>query len=154
MRRRYRRPTEIGFYLTSHYLEWVTRSKLVFEELDNDSTKKIDKTNKASGKVYLGGVDERGREGQRENEQERLLVVEIEMLDNKHVLRVDQDELEIVIPQIGGLVKIVNGAYRNSNARLMGVDTDKFCAKVKIEKGVYDGRVLNAIDYEDICKLA
>lgn len=81
-------------------------------------------------------------------------VGEIEMLDNKHVLRVDQDELETVIPQIGGLVRIVNGAYRSSNARLLGVDTDHFCAKVKIEKGIYDGRVLKAIDYEDICKLA
>ncbi|ESR34502.1 hypothetical protein CICLE_v10005088mg [Citrus x clementina] len=81
-------------------------------------------------------------------------VGEIEMLEKKHVLRVDQDELETVIPQIGGLVRIVNGAYRGSNARLLGVDTDKFCAQVKIEKGVYDGRVLNAIDYEDICKLA
>ncbi|KAK2650208.1 hypothetical protein Ddye_017697 [Dipteronia dyeriana] len=81
-------------------------------------------------------------------------VVEIETLDNKHVLRVDQDELETIIPHIGGLVKIVNGEYRCSNARLVGVDTNKFCAKVKIEKGVYDGRVPNAIDYEDICKLA
>ncbi|GAY49508.1 hypothetical protein CUMW_119660, partial [Citrus unshiu] len=43
---------------------------------------------------------------------------------------------------------------KGSNARLLGVDTDKFCAKTKIEKGVNDGRVLNAIDYEDICKLA
>ncbi|KAJ4713549.1 DNA/RNA-binding protein KIN17 [Melia azedarach] len=81
-------------------------------------------------------------------------VGEIEMLDNKHRLRVDQDELETVIPQIGGLVRIVNGAYRGSNARLLGVDTDNFCAHMKIEKGVYDGRVLKAIDYEDICKLA
>ncbi|MBA7573361.1 hypothetical protein ES708_15157 [subsurface metagenome] len=45
-------------------------------------------------------------------------VGEIEMLDSKHVLRVDQEELETVIPQIGGLVRIVNGAYRGSNARL------------------------------------
>ncbi|CAK9317780.1 unnamed protein product [Citrullus colocynthis] len=81
-------------------------------------------------------------------------VGEIEMLDGKHVLRVDQEELETVIPQIGGLVRIVNGAYRGSNARLLGVDTDKFCAKVQIEKGVYDGRMLKAVEYEDICKLA
>ncbi|KAK8976585.1 hypothetical protein V6N11_057185 [Hibiscus sabdariffa] len=39
-------------------------------------------------------------------------------------------------------------------SRLLGVDTDKFCAKVQIEKGVYDGRVLKAIEYEDICKVA
>ncbi|KAF3330003.1 DNA/RNA-binding protein KIN17 [Carex littledalei] len=81
-------------------------------------------------------------------------VGEIEMLETKHKLRIDQDELETVIPQIGGLVKIVNGAYRGLNAKLLSVDTRKFCAKVQIEKGVYDGRVLQAVDYEDISKLA
>ena len=69
-------------------------------------------------------------------------VGEIEMLDSKHVLRVDQEELETVIPQIGGLVRIVNGAYRGSNARLLSVDTDNYCTRVQIEKGIYDGRVL------------
>lgn len=81
-------------------------------------------------------------------------VGEIQMLDSKHVLRVDQAELETVIPQIGGLVKIVNGAYRGSNAKLLSVDVDKYSAKLRIEKGLYDGRVLQAVDYEDICKLA
>ncbi|URD89589.1 Antigenic determinant of rec-A protein [Musa troglodytarum] len=71
-------------------------------------------------------------------------VGEIEMLESKHVLRVDQEELETVIPQIGGLVRIVNGAYRGSNARLLSVDTERYCAKVQIEKGVYDGRILQA----------
>ncbi|KAJ9565264.1 hypothetical protein OSB04_001230 [Centaurea solstitialis] len=80
-------------------------------------------------------------------------VGEIEMLESKHKLRVDQEELETVIPQIGGLVKIVNGAYRGSNARLLSVNTEKFCAKVQIEKGIYDGRVIHAIEYEDICKI-
>jgi DNA/RNA-binding protein KIN17 len=81
-------------------------------------------------------------------------VGEIEMLDSKHVLRVDQDELETVIPQIGGLVRIVNGAYRGSNARLLFVDTERFSAKLQVEKGLYDGKVLRAIEYEDICKIA
>ncbi|KAJ8540372.1 hypothetical protein K7X08_030291 [Anisodus acutangulus] len=81
-------------------------------------------------------------------------VGEIEMLENKHVLRVDQEELETVIPQIGGLVRIVNGAYRGSKARLLAIDTDNFCAKVQIERGIYDGKILKAIDYEDISKLA
>uniref|UniRef100_A0A0A9E4H6 Antigenic determinant of rec-A protein n=1 Tax=Arundo donax TaxID=35708 RepID=A0A0A9E4H6_ARUDO len=81
-------------------------------------------------------------------------VGEIEMLESKHVLRIDQDELETVIPQIGGLVRIVNGAYRGSNARLLSVDTEKFSAKVQVEKGLYDGKVLRAIEYEDICKVA
>ncbi|KAI4318914.1 hypothetical protein MLD38_032569 [Melastoma candidum] len=78
---------------------------------------------------------------------------EIEMIETKHVLRVDQEELETVIPQIGGLVRIVNGAYRGELARLLSINTDMFCAKVEIEKGVYEGRVLPAIEYEDICKV-
>ncbi|XP_031490273.1 KIN17-like protein [Nymphaea colorata] len=80
-------------------------------------------------------------------------VGEIKMIDNGHLLRVDQQELETVIPQIGGLVRIVNGAYRGSNARLLAIDTANYCAKVQIEKGIYDGRILQAIDYEDICKI-
>nr|GEY34020.1 hypothetical protein [Tanacetum cinerariifolium] len=64
-------------------------------------------------------------------------VGEIKMIESKHKLRVDQEELETVIPQIGGVVRVVNGAYCGSNARLLSVNTDKFCAKVQIEKGVY-----------------
>ncbi|KAG9441582.1 hypothetical protein H6P81_017436 [Aristolochia fimbriata] len=59
-------------------------------------------------------------------------VGEVEMLHNKHVLRIDQAELETVIPQIGGIVRIVNGAYRGSNARLISVDTNNFCAKLLV----------------------
>ncbi|KAK3035281.1 hypothetical protein RJ639_034804 [Escallonia herrerae] len=80
-------------------------------------------------------------------------VGEIEMLESKHVLRVDQAELETVLPQIGGIVRIVNGAYRGSNARLLAIDLKKYCAKVQIEKGIYDGRVLPAVSYDDICKV-
>jgi DNA/RNA-binding protein KIN17 len=47
----------------------------------------------------------------------------IEMLETKHKVRIDQEELETVIPLIGGLVRIVNGAYLGSNARLLSVDT-------------------------------
>jgi len=80
-------------------------------------------------------------------------VGEIEMLDSKHVLKVDQEELETVIPQIGGLVRVVNGAYRGSNARLLSIDTAKFTAKVRIENGAFDGRTITA-EYEDICKIS
>ena len=49
-------------------------------------------------------------------------VGEIDILESKHVLRIDQAEIEIVIPQTRGCVIIVNGAYRGSTARLLGVD--------------------------------
>eukprot|EP00249_Psilotum_nudum_P015614 c25428_g1_i1 orf=202-1413(+) len=81
-------------------------------------------------------------------------VGEIKMLESGDVLKVDQEELETVIPQVGGSVKIVNGAYRGSNARLLSIDTAKFTTKVQIEKGVYNGRVISDIEYEDICKIS
>jgi hypothetical protein len=34
------------------------------------------------------------------------------------------------------------------------VDTERFSAKLQVEKGLYDGKVLKAIEYEDICKVA
>ena len=80
-------------------------------------------------------------------------VGEIKMLEGGLVVRVDQAELETVIPALGGLVLIVNGAYRGSIARLLAVDTDNFCAKVQIGKGAYDGRILPKVEYEDLCKL-
>ena len=80
-------------------------------------------------------------------------VGEVEMLDSKHVLKVDQEELETVIPQIGGVVRIVNGAYRGFNARLVSIDTAHFAATVRIENGAFDGRTITAV-YEDICKLS
>lgn len=79
-------------------------------------------------------------------------VGEIKMLDSGDILKVDQEELETVLPQIGGIVRIVNGAYRDNNARLMAIDTRKFSARVQLERGKYDGREIAAIDYEDICK--
>lgn len=80
-------------------------------------------------------------------------VGEIQMLESKDVLKVDQEELESVIPQIGGILRIVNGAYRGSNARLLAIDTAKFSAKLKIEGGAFDGRIVTA-DYEDVCKFS
>lgn len=49
-------------------------------------------------------------------------------------------------------MRIVNGAYSGSNARLLRINMVEFCAKVQIEMGVYCGRVIPAIAYEDICK--
>ncbi|CAI5507160.1 unnamed protein product [Closterium sp. Naga37s-1] len=81
-------------------------------------------------------------------------VGEIKTLEEGHVVRVDQEELETVLPQIGGVVRVVNGAYRGSLAKLVGVDTERFCAKVEIQKGAFDGRVIPKIDYEDISMAA
>lgn len=151
-----RKGQDVGFK------EKVSGSAL--EELMKEEEKKKEKINRKDYwlcegiivKVMSKGLVEKGYYKQKGLVRKVIdkYVGEIEMIESKHVLRVDQEELETVIPQIGGLVSIVNGAYRGENARLLGVNTEKFCAKVQIEKGVYDGRVLPAVEYEDICKLA
>eukprot|EP00897_Mesotaenium_endlicherianum_P006478 jgi/Mesen1/5859/ME000298S05132 len=80
-------------------------------------------------------------------------VGEIEMLDGGALLRIDQQELETVLPQIGGLVQVVNGAYRDTKAKLLSINTDRFTASIQLQGGSFEGRILSAVDYEDICKV-
>jgi len=70
------------------------------------------------------------------------------------LVSLDQDDLETVIPSEGGKVRIVNGAYRGSAAKLLSIDVDRFCVSLRIEGGTHGGRVLDGIEYEDVCKLS
>jgi DNA/RNA-binding protein KIN17 len=81
-------------------------------------------------------------------------VAEVKMLDSSDKLRVDQDQLETVIPAVGKTVLIVNGACRGCEAELQQLNVDSFCATVKVLTGKRRGAVLSKVDYEDICKLA
>jgi len=79
-------------------------------------------------------------------------VAQVKILELGDVLKLDQSQLETVIPPIGGKMKVVNGAYRGDTAVLLGLDVDNFCAKVKLATGPSAGKILPALPYEDICK--
>ncbi|KAK3610513.1 hypothetical protein CHS0354_008941 [Potamilus streckersoni] len=76
----------------------------------------------------------------------------IKLLDSGDKLKVDQTHLETVIPAKGKPVLIVNGAYRGEAAVLDDIDTEAFSCTVSISKGPLQGRVLDNVPYEDICK--
>jgi len=101
----------------------------------------------ADGKLYKAkGIIEKVHE---------TFLADIRILDEAEKptrVRIDQAELETVIPAIGGRVKFVNGAYSGSTGILSNVDVAKFSATVKIDKGPSHGRVVSA-EYEDICKI-
>jgi len=82
-----------------------------------------------------------------------LYVAEIQVQDFGDIIRLDQNQLETVIPNIGGRVKIVNGANRGETGVLQSIDVDHFCATVKIDKGALNGKLIERIEYEDICKI-
>lgn len=78
-------------------------------------------------------------------------VGEVELLEGGDVLRVDQAQLETVLPVQGGRVRVVNGQWRGSSGVMMGVDTGRFQAQVKLQDGPGAGREV-WLDYEDVCK--
>jgi len=80
-------------------------------------------------------------------------VAEIKMLDFPDIIRIDQNQLETVIPAIGSKVLVVNGAYRGQIAVLTSIDIENYQVSLRIEGGLLSGRVVNAVEYEDISRL-
>lgn len=80
-------------------------------------------------------------------------VGEVAMIDTGDVIRIDQAELETVLPSPGGRVLVVNGPYRGTKGRLLGIDAKKFQAEVALTGGSCDGQHV-WLEYEDVCKVA
>ena len=78
-------------------------------------------------------------------------VGEIKMDESGDVLRLDQEHCETVIPAIGRPVLILNGSHRGEEASLERLNVDAFNATLKLSK---NGRILDAVPYEDFSKLA
>jgi DNA/RNA-binding protein KIN17 len=77
----------------------------------------------------------------------------IALFDEDKVVKIDQQDLETVIPAIGKDMLIVNGAYRGTKASLLEIMEDKYRVKLKIKEGLSNGRVVE-IAYEDASKCA
>mmetsp|Transcript_19993 Transcript_19993/g.49993 ORF Transcript_19993/g.49993 Transcript_19993/m.49993 type:complete len:402 (+) Transcript_19993:36-1241(+) len=74
---------------------------------------------------------------------------EVKMIDTGHVLKLDQEHLETVIPSVDGEVLVVNGRYRGQVGILLGLNEKEFAARIRLEKG---GE--KPLPYEHVCKLA
>ena len=78
-------------------------------------------------------------------------VGEIEMLESGDVVRVDQAELETVVPQPGGAVLVVGGPHRGTRGTLVAIDTTRFQAQVRLRGGAADGREA-WLEYEEFSR--
>lgn len=79
-------------------------------------------------------------------------VGEVRLLESGDRLRIDQDELETVIPAVGGSVLIVNGKGKGLLAELVELDVDNYAASVRVLEGSLKGEKLTGVAYEDIAK--
>lgn len=80
-------------------------------------------------------------------------VAEIEMLNSRDIIRVDQSELETVIPQPGGEVLVLTGAYRGRHGVLLEIDTKAYAAYVRLKGGTDIQQELK-LEYEEFSKFA
>lgn len=81
------------------------------------------------------------------------VVARVEMLQSGDVLSLDQDDLETVLPPVGGPLRVVNGAHRGARATLLSINEARFCVRVELADGARRGEVIDGVEYEDVCKL-
>jgi DNA/RNA-binding protein KIN17 len=79
---------------------------------------------------------------------------EVEMQGSGDIVRVDQEELETVIPSPGGAVLVVSGALRGVHGILERIDEANYKAEVRLKdpRSGEKGKVW--LYYEEFCKLA
>ncbi len=70
--------------------------------------------------------------------------------DGGDVLRLDQDDLETVVPKEGKKVRIVNGTWTWQTAKVVELNKKQYLATLKLE----DGTILERVDYGDFSKAA
>ena len=78
------------------------------------------------------------------------IAAHVRMLDSGDVLRVDQLELETVVPAAGGAVRLLAGAQRGRRAELAALRVQDFAADLRLA----DGALLRAVPYEDFSREA
>lgn len=77
----------------------------------------------------------------------------LKLFDPKVKLKLDQNHVETVIPNIGGRVMVVNGMHVGREAELIKLDQDNFCVDVKLKNGPAIGKIITRLPFEDVCKL-
>merc|ERR1712087_36030 len=74
---------------------------------------------------------------------------EIRMVESKALIRLEQEMLETVIPNVGKAVRLVKGTFKGRRATMRGIDINNFCVSVELE----DGTEMEGLGYDEVCKV-
>mmetsp|Transcript_96 Transcript_96/g.196 ORF Transcript_96/g.196 Transcript_96/m.196 type:complete len:408 (+) Transcript_96:50-1273(+) len=74
---------------------------------------------------------------------------DIRMQESRDLIRLDQEMLETVIPNLGKPVMVVKGRHKGKKARMRTVDLESFCVAVELE----DGTDVEGLRYDEVCKI-
>ena len=71
--------------------------------------------------------------------------------DGGDIVRIDQDDLETVVPKEGKEVRILNGRGKGRRAKVLDLDKKRYKATLKV---LDDGKYLKNVDFDDFSKIA
>ncbi|KAK4526896.1 hypothetical protein GAYE_SCF29G4814 [Galdieria yellowstonensis] len=81
-------------------------------------------------------------------------VADVEILQLGDLVRLDQDDLEPVIPQPGGVVRVIRGENKGMNATVLSLDIERKSVSLKPDTEQNSSLVLNDVPLHYICKRA
>jgi len=76
-------------------------------------------------------------------------VADVRMLEGAALIRIEQEMLETVIPNMGKQVLVVKGAHKGSFAKMIAVDFEQFAVSVTLD----DGTKVEGLGYDEVCKV-
>lgn len=68
-------------------------------------------------------------------------------------LRLDQEDLQTVVPNIGRPVVLLADPHRGCRGTLLAVHTDRFGASIRVDEGPARGTELPLVEYQSFSKL-
>ncbi|XP_067667434.1 uncharacterized protein [Haliotis asinina] len=151
--------------LQSNHLKPQGNRKSVLAEIMEEDEKEKERMNRRDSWLRPGIVvtiitDNYGRNNYRKNCRIIGLLSPCtgvaHVLCNDSILMVDQKYLMTLVPEVGGLAYIVNGAYRGEKGVVERICTDqnaKTVCRVRLHGGPYSGRLLKKLNCDDVCKL-
>jgi len=95
----------------------------------------------AGGKYYR-------KKGKVEKVHDRF-TCDIRMIDSRDLIRLEQELVETVIPNVGKIVRVVKGSHKGHKATMKAVDFEGFCVSVQLD----DGTEMEGLGYDEVCKI-
>jgi len=74
---------------------------------------------------------------------------DVRIIDSRALIRIEQEMLETVIPNVGKVVRIVKGTHKGFRAVMRAVCIEGFCVSVELE----DGTFMEGLGYDEVCKV-
>ena len=145
-----------------HSLKSAKSTKLVVAEVKEKSVQFVtdDKIDRKDNWLYptlvVKVLNDKINEGKYYKEKGVVLRVidtyvgEVRMSDGT-ILRIDQEQLQTVLPKVGEVLLLVNGRFSGFRARLVAIHKDDYNCDVLLFEGAGVERELKGIEYEDVC---